>query len=106
MGSQLPPSLIVWRVEPEALLIAALWVVGLLLLSKARSGLPWHEKGDAPHNQEEARAHSRAKKDQQAQNKGVSTARAAAVFSVSALVTLVGGVLLEKSGDAIAGEIG
>jgi cation:H+ antiporter len=40
MGSQVPPSLIVWRIEPEALLIAVLWVVGLLLLNRARSGLP------------------------------------------------------------------
>jgi cation:H+ antiporter len=48
MGSQLPPSLVVWRVEPEALLIAALWVAGVWLLSKARSDLPWQEEGDAP----------------------------------------------------------
>ncbi len=106
MGSQLPPSLIVWRVEPEALLIAALWVVGLLLLNRARSGLPWQEKGDAPHGQEDPRGHSKAKKDKEAQKKGASTARAAAAFSVAALGTLVGGVVLEKSGDAIAGKIG
>jgi cation:H+ antiporter len=104
MGSQLPPSLIVWRVEPEALLIAALWVVGLFLLNKARSDLPWQEKGDAPDGQEEPRGHS--KQEREALSKGVSTARAAAVFAVAALVTLVGGVVLEKSGDAIAGKIG
>ena len=96
MGSQLPPSLIVWHIEPEALLIAALWVVGLLLLNKARSGLPWQEKGDAPHSQEEPRGHSKAKKDKEARNKGVSTARAAAVFSVAAVITLLGGVVLER----------
>ena len=106
MGSQLPPSLLVWRVEPEALLIAALWVAGLWLLSKARSGLPWQEKGDAPNCQEGPHGRSKPKKDQQAQNKGVSTARAAAVFSVAAVITLVGGVVLEESGDAIAGNIG
>ncbi len=106
MGSQLPVSLVFWRVEPEALLIAALWVTGLWLLSKARSGLPWQEKGDAPHGQQEPREHSKAKKEREARSKGVSTARAAAVFSVAALVTLVGGVVLEKSGDAIAGGIG
>jgi cation:H+ antiporter len=62
MGSQLPPSLIVWRVEPEALLIAALWVAGLLLLNKARAGLPWQKKGEAPEGQQEPRGHSKAKK--------------------------------------------
>jgi cation:H+ antiporter len=106
MGSQLPPSLIFWRVEPEALLIAALWVVGLLLLNRARSGLPWQEEGDAPHGQEEPLGHSKIKKDQEAQRKGVSNTRAATVFSVAAIVTLVGGVVLEESGDAIAGNIG
>jgi cation:H+ antiporter len=106
MGSQLPPSLIVWRVEPEALLIAAMWVVGLLLLNRARSGLPWQQKGDAPNGQEGPRGHSKLKKDQEVQNKGVSTARATAVFSVAAVITLVGGVVLEESGDAIAGKIG
>ncbi len=105
MGSQLPVSLVFWRVEPEALLIAALWVVGLLLLNRARSGLPWHEKGDAPNGQEKPHGHSKLKKNQEAQRKGVSTTRAATIFSVAAIVTLVGGVVLEESGDAIAGNI-
>ena len=106
MGSQLPPSLVVWRVEPEALLIAALWVAGIWLLSNARSGLPWQEEGDAPYGQQEPRGHSRAKKDSEAQGRGVSTARAAAVFSIAAAVTLVGGVVLERSGEAIAQDVG
>ena len=106
MGSQLPPSLIVWRVEPEALLIATLWVAGLLLLIKARAGLPWQEKGEAPEGQQEPRGHSKAKKDQEAQGKGLGTRRAVLVFSVAALVTLTGGVVLQRSGEAIAGDIG
>src|SRR5215210_8187010 len=106
MGSQLPPSLIVWRIEPEALLIAVLWVVGLLLLNRARSGLPWQERGEAPESQEQPRGHSKAKKDREAQEKGVGTGRAAALFSVAALVTLGGGVVLQRSGEAIAGDIG
>jgi cation:H+ antiporter len=83
-----------------------LWVVGLLLLNRARSGLPWQEKGEGPGGQEEPRGHSRTQKEREARRRGVSTARAAAVFSVAALVTLVAGVVLEKSGDAIAGKIG
>ena len=106
MGSQLPPSLIVWRVGPEGVLIALLWITGLLLLNRARSGLPWQEKGDAPQGQDEPTGHSKAKKDKEAQSKGLSTARAAVVFAIAAVATLAGGVLLEKSGDAIAGNIG
>jgi cation:H+ antiporter len=103
MGSQLPSSLVVWRVGPGGLLIAALWVAGLLLLNRARSGLPWQEKGDAPQGQDQPTGHSKAKKDQ---GRSVDTARAVIVFSVAAAVTLAGGVLLEESGDAIAGHIG
>ncbi|HET7478401.1 MAG TPA: hypothetical protein VFJ72_02670 [Rubrobacteraceae bacterium] len=106
MGSQLPSSLIFWRLEPGGLLIAALWVVGLLLLNRARSGLPWQEKGEAPEGQEKPRGHSKAHKDRQAHSKGVGTGRAAIIFAVAAVVTLVGGVVLEQSGENIAGNIG
>jgi cation:H+ antiporter len=51
-GTQLPDDLIMWRVTPEALLIAALWVVSLLLVQRAGRSLPWHESGEAPDNQE------------------------------------------------------
>ena len=106
MGSQLPSSLILWRVDPEGLLIVALWGAGIWLLSKARTGLPWHEEGDAPEGQEEPRGHSKAKKEQNATYRGISTAEAAVAFSVAALFTLAGGVLLEQSGEAIAKDVG
>jgi cation:H+ antiporter len=106
MGSQLPPSLIVWRLGPGGLLIATLWVAGLMLLNRARAGLPWHEEGNAPEGQEQPRGHSKGKKDREAKGKGISTVRAALVFGMAALVTLAGGVVLERSGEAIAGNIG
>jgi cation:H+ antiporter len=106
MASQLPTSLIVWRVDPGGLLIAALWIAGIWLIAKARSGLPWHEEGVAPGGQKEPHGHSRAKKEQMAASKGVGTGRAAVVFSVAAVVTLVAGVLLEQSGEAIARDVG
>ncbi len=89
MGTQLPSSLIVAHVSPAALLIAALWVVGLWLISKARSGLPWQEEGDAPGGQEEPHGIAKTKKQQDAKDKGVSTTRTAIVFAVAAVVTLV-----------------
>ena len=106
MGSQLPTSLIFWRVEPGGLLIAALWIAGIWLISKARSGLPWHEEGTAPGGQNEPRGHSKAKKEQMMARKGVGTGKVVAVFSVAAVVTLGGGVLLEQSGEAIAKDVG
>ncbi|WP_374707209.1 hypothetical protein [Streptomyces sp. Y2F8-2] len=79
--------------------IDALWVIGLVLLNRAGHGLPWREGGDAPDSRPEPRGHSRAKKEKAAGDRGVSTARATLVFSVSALATLVAGVVIERSGE-------
>src|SRR6185369_1468112 len=40
-GTQLPDDLIVWRVTPESLIIAVVWVVSLLLVQRAGRSLPW-----------------------------------------------------------------
>jgi cation:H+ antiporter len=105
-GSQLPDTLIAFRLGPAAVLIAALWVVGLLLIRRAHQALPWHESGEAPDNQPEPQGHSRHKTEEKATEKGISTAKSVTIFGVAALVTLAGGVALERSGDAIAGDIG
>ena len=105
-ASRLPASLIVSRVAPGGLLIAVLWVVGIWLVGKARSGLPWHEQGDAPDSQPEPRGVAMVMKEKTASEQGRSTTRTALVFAAAALVTLAGGVALEQSGEAIAGHIG
>ncbi len=105
-GTRLPGNLIAFRIEPAGLLIAALWVGGLLLLNRAGRGLPWHESGEAPDNQDPPRGHAEQHKAKQASSKNISTARTASVFGGSAIVTLVAGVVLERSGNAISGHIG
>jgi len=105
-GTQLPTDLIAWRITPESVLIVVVWLVSLLLVQRAGRHLPWHESGEAPDNQEPERGHSQKKTEQAATARGVSTGRAAAIFAVAALVTLVAGVVLERSGDAISEHIG
>jgi cation:H+ antiporter len=87
-------------------LIVVCWVAGLLLLGRARRGLPWHQEGRAPGAQERPRGHSEQHKERQATARGHGTARTALVFAAAALVTLVGGVLLEQAGSGIADHIG
>jgi cation:H+ antiporter len=105
-GTQLPADLMVWRLTPQAVVIALVWLASLLLVQRAGRHLPWHESGEAPDNQKPERGHSQKKAEREATQRGVGTAKAAAIFAVAALVTLVAGVLLERSGDAIAEHIG
>ena len=105
-GTQLSPHLIAFRVTPVAVLIPVIWVIGLLLLQRAGHSLPWHESGEAPDSQQKPRGHSQQQSEKDATAKGTSTAKSATIFGVAALVTLVAGVGLERSGDAIAGHIG
>jgi cation:H+ antiporter len=100
-GTQLPSYLTQARVEPASLLIVVLWLLGLRLLSRAQKGLPWHEQGVAPGGQSEPMAHSKAQKSA----KAPSTERTAAIFVIAAVVTLAGGVALERSGERIAGHL-
>lgn len=102
-GSQLPPDLVVARLTPDVVLIAAIWLVGLFLVQRASKGLPWHESGHAPDASPHASGHRTRTPDA---TKSMSTRKAAVVFTVSALATLVAGVVLEQAGDAASSRIG
>jgi cation:H+ antiporter len=104
-GTQLPSYLVAFRLAPAGVLIALLWIAGLVLVGRAHSALPWHESGEAPDNQVEPQGHSQNKTEEDARKRGVSTARSASIFAIAAVVTLVGGVVLERAGDAIAGHV-
>ena len=47
MGTQLPKTLVHFRLSPDVVLIAVLWVGGLLLTRRA-GRLPWADNGNAP----------------------------------------------------------
>ncbi len=101
MGTQLPKTLIRFRLTPEDLALAGIWLAGLWLLKKARTDLPWQCKGDAPGGEETENMKARKAKANE-KNKGQSTARIAVVFGAASLVTLAAGVALEQSSDGIA----
>ena len=106
MGTQLPSSLVFARMAPADLLIVVVWIVGIWLVGKSQSDLPWQNKGIAPGGQDAPRGHSQQKKEQDARNQQKSTLRVVLVFAAGAVVTLVCGVLLENSGDSIAKHVG
>ena len=106
IGTQLSSSVIAFRLTPPVFLLALVWVVGVWLLSRADKGLPWHADGEAPDGQPEPRGHSQGKKEAKATERGHRTSRVAGAFGVAAAATLAGGVLLEQSGNGIAGHLG
>src|SRR2546423_11393983 len=82
MGTQLPTSVIYARLAPGDLLIAALWLIGLWLINKARTDLPWQEKGRAPNTSRPTPSRSQEKREKW------STVRVLLIFTLAALVTL------------------
>ena len=105
-GSQLPDTLIWLRLTPGPVLIVILWVVGLALIGGPGSRLPWQAGGEAPDGQQHPRGHARQQTEKQATSRKVSTTRAAVVFGVAALATLVCGVTIETSGEQFFGDLG
>ena len=103
MGTRVPKSLALLRLTPQVVLIAGLWVLGIWLVGRARSGLPW-----TTHDEDKSadRGTSKSKKDEQSKSKGHGTTREVLIFLAAAAVTLVAGWTLETSGDAIAAHIG
>ncbi|PZR94480.1 MAG: sodium:proton exchanger [Candidatus Chloroheliales bacterium] len=105
MASMLSGAVSVAGVGPGDLLIVIFWGIGLWLLGKARTDLPWQEKGVAPGAQK-GRGVAQAEKVKQAKDKGHSTTRTVVVFALASVVTLAAGVVLEQSGEAIATDWG
>ena len=106
MGTQLPKGLVRFRLSPDVVLITVIWVIGLVLTQRAGKALPWANRGEAPDSQPQPRGHSSATRAEQATRDGVATSRAALIFGIAALATLVAGALAEESGTAAAGHVG
>jgi cation:H+ antiporter len=106
VGNLLKPSNIYLGVSPVDLLIVLVWLLGIYMMGKARTDLPWHKLGTLPNSQKEERGHSKKKKHDSAMKKGVRIQTVIFIFAVCSLLTLVAGVGLEVSGDAIAKQIG
>ncbi|HEY0381886.1 MAG TPA: hypothetical protein VGC72_06780 [Candidatus Elarobacter sp.] len=106
MGTQLPKTLVLFRLSPDVVLIAVIWILGLVLTQRATKGLPWKDRGPAPDPEPPRRGRSANKAAQRANGRPKSTAQVGLVFGVAALATLVAGALAEESGAAAAAQVG
>jgi cation:H+ antiporter len=104
MATQLPASASVGGISPGSIGVAALWVGGLVLIDRARKGIPW--RLEAPGS---ARGRTPAQRSGGAEPqpfKGRSTALVAGVFGAAALLTLAAGIAIEESGSELADRVG
>ncbi|GHJ55107.1 hypothetical protein Nm8I071_44140 [Nonomuraea sp. TT08I-71] len=106
MSTQLPGSVIVARVTPGAVLITLFWVAGLLLVRRARRGLPWPGGGGTRVTRQRGEGEAEATRAKRARLERMGLARAGLVFVVGAVVTLVAGVLATLSGEELFGRLG
>ncbi|MGC1210828.1 MAG: sodium:calcium antiporter [Micromonospora sp.] len=104
MSTQLPESVILARLTPGEVLIALFWVVGLLLVRRARRGLPWPGGGAVQGREDDGALAAAATKRDRLERMGL--ARAAVVFIVGAAATLVAGFYIERSGQELFGRLG
>ncbi|MBA2678079.1 MAG: sodium:calcium antiporter [Ktedonobacteraceae bacterium] len=100
MGTQLPRSLLFARLAPADLLIVAFWLIGVWLINKARTTLPWQEKDRAPNTSQSGESKDQKKREKR------STPTVLVILGIAALVTLAAGFVLEESSNAIADHIG
>jgi cation:H+ antiporter len=105
MGSLLKESTAIGGVvSPASVAICAVWAVGLYVINRARKDPRWNvtSVGSRP-----GRAHRREPlKGKPHPYAAFSTGRVALIFGAACIVTLVAGVALEESGDALANHYG
>ncbi len=99
-----PARLSVFHINPLSAGILIAWVVGLLLINKARKVPRFNETAEdaAPGRKHHERRHQKP----QTFFAGKSTLHVILVFLGASAITLVAGWLLEESGNAIAGKLG
>jgi cation:H+ antiporter len=102
MGAQLPASFTLWRLAPASIIITVVWVVGVWVSNRAQKGLTWGLTDK--HSQEEAEQQDHQHDPSKLEE--MSNRHAIVIFAAAAVATLIGGVVLERSGDLIAGDLG
>jgi len=104
MGTRLSPATSLAGISPASVAIVVLWITGLLIVRKAQQGISWQvappqaEHGRSPQDKRDGpEDHPYPER---------STRWIGLLFGAMALATLAGGVLVERSGEQLAGRMG
>ena len=104
MGTMLPETTAIGPFSPASIGIIVAWVAGIFVLNRVRAAEPWQVAmpGSSPGRRHVRETHPSATKP----FASASTATVIAVFVGASALTLVAGVLLERSGSALADMAG
>lgn len=98
IGHQMPTSIILFHITSVAALIVFTWIIGLFLINKAKNNFSWVPKKGTPQKVSPIK--------QQNQEKKKSTTVVISIFVFTALITMIAGYGIEKTGDVLAGKLG
>jgi cation:H+ antiporter len=103
-GAALKSSTNLFGASPTSYAVVVFWVVGVWLVNRGRLHPAW--KVEAPGSTPGRRHVRQPMPGRRHPYTGSTTARVVAIFLAGAVVTLVAGVVLQDSGNVLAGRIG
>ena len=106
LGPLLPASVAIGSVSPISLLIVITWVFGLLVLNRLRSSERWTAVAHTVEAQMAAPNPGPVEGVRPNRFERSGTSKVVVAFLLASAVTLVAGVLLEQSGNALANDWG
>jgi len=104
-GATLPASTNILGASPSSIVAVLIWLVGVWIVNRARNHQEWQVA--VPAGATPGRRHVRQPLPDQAHPySGSSNATVVGLFAAASLVTLAAGVVLEDSGNLLAGRFG
>ena len=104
LGPLLPASVAIGPVSPISLLIVIVWLFGLVVLNRLRTSERWTTVTEHVEARMVAPSPGPVEGVRPNRYDGASTRKVVVAFGLASLVTLVAGVVLEQSGNALADD--
>lgn len=106
LGPLLPASVAIGPVSPISILIVITWFFGLLILNRLRTSERWTTVAEQVESTLFVKSPGPVKGVRPNRFEGAKTSTAVLAFALASGVTLVAGVVLEQSGNALANDWG
>jgi cation:H+ antiporter len=106
LGPLLPASVSIGPMSPMSILIVAMWFLGLLILNRLRKSERWSAVTEQVESRMLVQGPGPVEGVRPNRFERAKTSSVVVVFAVASVVTLLAGVVLEQSGNALANRWG